>query len=60
MTGRHETGTRQVERDLYLGQRALGDYRVGVTQGPAALAKRIVKRKIHRKVLGVARRLGVW
>jgi hypothetical protein len=52
-------GLRRVQRDLYLGSRLVGDVNAG-RNGPEVLARRIVKRAIHRRMIGLLRRARLW
>lgn len=50
---------RRLQRDLYLASRLAGDYQAA-KRGPQPLARRLVKRVYHRKLLGLLRRVGAW
>jgi len=49
--------SRDVERELYLAQRRLGDLRA-LKNGK--LPVRLVKRVYHRKAIGLLKRAGLW
>lgn len=49
--------TRKLQRQLYLAQRALGDVDAAKR---GSLPKRLVKRAVHRKIIGLLRRGGAW
>lgn len=51
--------SRKLERDLYLTQRTLGDVRAA-ERGPEPLARRVVKRQVHRTVLRALKKTGLW
>ena len=44
MTTRKRSGLEQIRRDMYLGQRSIGDFEAA-QRGPDVLAKRIIRRK---------------
>lgn len=51
--------TEQVRRDLYLAQRTIGDVQAA-QRGPDVLAKRLVRRRVRRSLLGwLNRRTGL-
>lgn len=43
----------QIQRDLYLSQRAIGDGRAA-SRGPKPYARRIARRQVQRRVVGPA------
>lgn len=50
MTGRKRDPLRELQRDLYLSQRTIGDVRAA-QRGPNILAKRVIRRHITRWLL---------
>jgi hypothetical protein len=55
-TGQHRR-TRDLQRDAYLVSRTLGD--INAAQR-GRLGKRLVRRVVHRKIIGLLRRARVW
>lgn len=53
------SGLRKAQRDAYLVSRALGDVQAA-KKGPDALARRLVRRAVHRKEIGLLRRWRLW
>lgn len=51
---------RKTQRDLYLAQRTAGDLNALQRGGTPRLARRVLKRAYHRKVISLLRRGGVW
>lgn len=51
---------RQLQRDLYKASRAVGDYNATKRGGAPALTRRLVKRSIHRREIGLLRRWRLW
>lgn len=47
----------QAQRDAYLASRTIGDVNAAVN---GRLPQRLVKRVVHRKIIGALRRLGTW
>lgn len=45
--------SRDLERDLYLAQRSVGDYGAA-KRGSRPLARRLVRRQVQRRVVGPA------
>lgn len=52
-------GLRKAQRDAYLFSRALGDL-AAAQRGSDVLARRLVKRSIHRREVGLLRRWRLW
>jgi hypothetical protein len=50
---------RSLEKGLYLASRTVGDINAA-KRGPDVLAKRVVKRQIHRGILSFLSRKGLW
>lgn len=49
-----------LQRALYKSSRLVGDVNAAQRGGPELLARRIAKRAIHRKLIGLLRRGGAW
>jgi hypothetical protein len=45
--GRHRSALSTVRRDMYLGQRAIGDLQAA-SRGPVPLGRRLVRRRLTR------------
>jgi hypothetical protein len=54
---RKRSGIEEVRRDLYLGQRALGDFQAA-RRGPAPLARRLARRDLTRAFFRFLRQAG--
>lgn len=50
---------RSIQRDTYRVSRALGDLNAA-RRGPKPLARRLVKRAVHRREIGLLRRWRLW
>jgi hypothetical protein len=55
MTQRKRSGLEEVRRDMYLGQRTIGDYQA-LRKG--RLGKRLVRRTVTRELFRALRNLG--
>jgi hypothetical protein len=54
---RKRSGLEQVRRDMYLGQRTIGDFQAA-QRGPATLGKRLVRRDLTRAFFRALRQFG--
>lgn len=54
---RKRSALEQVRRDMYLGQRSIGDVQAAM-RGPVPLAKRLIRRDLTRTFFKVLREMG--
>jgi hypothetical protein len=59
MSRRRKSTWPQLEHDLYITQRTMGDAR-GAQRGPDVLARRLAKRAYHRRLTRMLKRAGLW
>lgn len=54
---RKRSGLEQVRRDMYLGQRTIGDFQAA-QRGPAVLGRRLARRDLTRALFRILRQMG--